>query len=38
LLTGLIIVSSFILTAWYSRQFEAVDFRGARGLEVRSEK
>jgi membrane-associated phospholipid phosphatase len=30
LLTGLIIVSSFILTSWYSRQFEAVDFRGAR--------
>jgi membrane-associated phospholipid phosphatase len=26
LATGLIIVSSFILTAWYSRQLEAVDF------------
>lgn len=26
LLTSLIIVSSFTLTAWYSRQFEAVDF------------
>jgi len=26
LFTGLIIVSSFILTAWYSRQLEAVDF------------
>jgi membrane-associated phospholipid phosphatase len=37
LLTGLIIVSSFILTSWYSRQFEAVDFRGARDLEVRSD-
>jgi len=26
LLTGLIIISSFILTAWYSRQLDAVDF------------
>jgi membrane-associated phospholipid phosphatase len=26
LLTGLIVVSSFTLTAWYSRQLEAVDF------------
>ena len=26
LLTGLIIMSSFILTAWYSRQLDAVDF------------
>ncbi|MBV9878155.1 MAG: phosphatase PAP2 family protein [Verrucomicrobia bacterium] len=30
LLSGLIIAGSFALTAWYSRQFEAVDFRGAR--------
>jgi membrane-associated phospholipid phosphatase len=27
LLTGLIIVGSFVLTAWYSRKLEAVDFR-----------
>jgi membrane-associated phospholipid phosphatase len=38
LLTGLIIVGSFILTSWYSRQFEVVDFRGARDLALRSEK
>jgi membrane-associated phospholipid phosphatase len=36
LLTGLIIVSSFILTSWYSGQFEAVDFSRSKGL--RSEK
>jgi hypothetical protein len=31
LLTGLIVVSSFTLTVWYSRQLEAVDFgTGAR--------
>jgi membrane-associated phospholipid phosphatase len=30
-LTGLIIVSSFILTAWYSRQFEVVDFSRSKG-------
>jgi membrane-associated phospholipid phosphatase len=34
LLSGLIIISSFILAAWYSRQLEAVDFLGARDLEV----
>ncbi|MBV8099598.1 MAG: hypothetical protein JOZ31_10610 [Verrucomicrobia bacterium] len=36
LLTGLIIISSFILTAWYSRQLQAVDFsrsKGRRGSE-----
>ena len=31
LLTGLIIISSFILTAWYSRQLEAVDFSRSKG-------
>jgi membrane-associated phospholipid phosphatase len=36
LLIGLIIVSSFTLTAWYSRQLGAVDFSGAS--ERRSEK
>ncbi|HEX6567333.1 MAG TPA: phosphatase PAP2 family protein [Chthoniobacterales bacterium] len=36
LLSGLIIAGSFALTAWYSRQFEAVDFRGARSWELES--
>jgi membrane-associated phospholipid phosphatase len=36
LLSGLIIAGSFALTAWYSRQFEAVDFRGARSWELQS--
>jgi len=31
LLTGLIIISSFILTAWYSRQLQAVDFSRSKG-------
>jgi hypothetical protein len=29
LLSGLIIVGSFALTAWYSRQLQAVEFRAA---------
>ena len=32
LLTGLIIISAFILTAWYSQQLEAVDFSRTKGL------